>query len=222
MRLLACLFLVCALWVPGVHADVTDDSAETALRELLRGADGIVKHWNKAPALVVLDSVMAYRTGEVSSYAATSDRMTGEEVDALVNDLTAALRLLTGDAYVRFASVRRETVAAGTEARVLRQGQIVVGRYRNVQTLLHTIGLGGTATRPDGTINGAAILLDNEFDSTSDKRILLRTHELGHALGYNHVQSRLSIMNPRLGPEPTPFDRDAARIAFRPPALASN
>ena len=28
----------------------------------------------------------------------------------------------------------------------------------------------------------------------SSKRHLLRAHELGHALGYNHVQSRISIM----------------------------
>jgi hypothetical protein len=219
MRLAACLLVLCVLWVPSVRADADED---TALQELLHDAGGVVKHWNQVPALVVLDSVMTYRTGELNSYTATSLRLTDEDVDDLVTDLTGALRLLTGDAYVRFASVRRETVPAGTDARVLRSGQIVVGRYRNVQHLLHDIGLGGTATRADGTINGAAIILDDEFDSTSDKRRLLRTHELGHALGYNHVLSRPSIMNPSLGPEPTSFDRDAARIAFHVPVAASN
>jgi len=43
-------------------------------------------------------------------------------------------------------------------------------------------------------------------------------HELGHALGYQHVESRTSIMNPSVGPEPTEFDRLGAIIAFARPA----
>jgi hypothetical protein len=62
-------------------------------------------------------------------------------------------------------------------------------------------------------------MLDDDFDRTSDRRRLLRTHELGHALGYNHVKSRASIMNPGIGSEPNAFDHQAALIAFRSPAL---
>ena len=40
---------------------------------------------------------------------------------------------------------------------------------------------------------------------------MIRTHELGHALGYNHVESRPSIMNPRAGGGFTDFDREALR-----------
>jgi hypothetical protein len=218
MRVAACLVL-CAICVSVLSADSDDDAA---LQELLRGSDGIIKHWNQDPDLVVLDSVMLYRTGDVGSYTATSEKLTVEEVDDLVSDLTAALRLLTGNAYLRFASVHRESVAAGTDTHVLRPGHIVVGRYREVQNLLHTIGLGGTATRADGTISGAAIILDDEFDRVNAKRRLLRTHELGHALGYNHVRSRLSIMNANIGPEPTLFDREAARIAFHAAVENSN
>jgi hypothetical protein len=98
----------------------------------------------------------------------------------------------------------------------------VIGRYKGVQGIAHEIGIGGTFSRPDGTITSGAILLDEEFDRTSSRRWLLRTHELGHALGYNHVSSRVSIMNSNLGPEPTPFDREAARIAFRASAARSN
>ena len=77
-----------------------------------------------------------------------------------------------------------------------------------------TIGFGGRSTR-GSTIRAGSIILDSDFDRTSDTRRLLRMHELGHALGYNHVQSRSSIMNPKLGSEVTSFDRSAARIAFQ-------
>jgi hypothetical protein len=216
---LACFLLICALWNPGVRADADDDAA---IQELLRGADGVVKHWTRVPELVVLDSVMIYTGGEVHSYTATARRLRTDEVDELVSDLTAALGVLTGNTYQRFASIHRESVVAGTSTRVLRPGQIVAGRYLDVQAIMHTIGLGGRASRADGTITGAAILLDEEFDRTSSRRRLLRTHELGHALGYNHVQSRISIMNPSIGPEPTLFDRDAARIAFHVRPATSN
>ena len=57
--------------------------------------------------------------------------------------------------------------------------------------------------------------LDREFDQSDARRRLLRIHELGHALGYLHVRSRTSIMNPSIGPEPTTFDRQASIIAFQ-------
>lgn len=215
----SCLVLVCAFSISGVSADANDTAA---LDELLRGADGIVKHWNHPPALVILDSVLMFREGEVSTYTATDEQLTTTEDEELVCDLTDALRLLTGNTYLNFASIHHESVRAGTEVRVLRSGQVVAGRYRSVQNLVHTIGLGGRASKSDGTITSAAIILDNDFDRTSPQRWLLRTHELGHALGYNHVQSRISIMNPSIGPEPTAFDREAARVAFRVPSTNSN
>ena len=95
-----------------------------------------------------------------------------------------------------------------------RPGQIVVGRYSGLRRLRNTIGFGGRAARPDGRISGGAVLLDRDYDQTSGLRRLLRTHELGHALGFNHVQSQTSIMNASIGPELTAFDRIAVRIAF--------
>ena len=96
----------------------------------------------------------------------------------------------------------------------MRTGQIVVARYSGVRDQLNTIGFGGRSTR-GSTIRAGSIILDSDFDRTDRTRRLLRMHELGHALGYNHVVSRVSIMNPKIGPGPTDFDRTAARIAFR-------
>ena len=202
----------------GARATASSISGELdakALDEMLRGQKGRMQSWAAPPHLVVLGSVMEYYAGERADYPATSEVLTDAEVEALVADLTAGLGLLTGGAFERFSAITREPLSAGALTRVTRPNGIVVGRYRGVQNQLKTIGLGGRASQPDGTITAAAILLDAEFDRTSATRRLLRMHELGHALGYNHVQSRVSIMNPHIGPEPTEFDRRAALVAFR-------
>ena len=96
-----------------------------------------------------------------------------------------------------------------------RGGKIVVGRYTGVVNLANTIGYGRWSSTPDGEVVGGAMFLDRDFDKNDSRRRLLRIHELGHALGYNHVKSRTSIMNPAIGPEPTDFDRAGAIVAFQ-------
>jgi len=103
----------------------------------------------------------------------------------------------------------------------MRPKQIVVGRFQGLTDLAHTIGFGGRTTRR-GEIVSAAILLDSDFDRTSAARRLSRTHELGHALGFNHVKSRVSIMNERIGPEVTDVDRQIGLLAFQRPGLPSS
>jgi len=191
------------------------DSA--ALDEMLRDSSGQRQHWTSVPNLVVLTSVMDYHAGESSEYAATSELVNAEDTEGLVADLTLALRLLTNNRFEQFATIQYQTVPAGSSVTVVRPKQIVVGRYQGVRRLAQTIGFGGRKARRDGAIIGAAILLDNDFDRTSGTRRLLRTHELGHALGFNHVKSRLSIMNPRIGPEVTALDRQIMMLAFQRP-----
>jgi hypothetical protein len=188
-----------------------------AFDEMARTANARLQRWTAQPSLVVLGSVMSYK-GIANEYAATSEQLSDEEVSLMVAHLAEGLRLLTGGRYQQFTDVRVERPAAGEMASVLREGKIVAGRYDGIASLAQTIGYGTWAEQPDGTVVGGSMFLDHSFDRDDEQRRLLRIHELGHALGYTHVTSRASVMNPSIGPEPTAFDTAAAVIAFqRPP-----
>jgi len=182
---------------------------------MLIDATGHRQHWPSIPQLVVLTSVMNYHADASNQYVATSERLSIEDANSLTDDLTAALRLLTTGAFEQFATVQYETVPTGSSVTIVRPNQIVVGRFHGVRRLANTIGFGGRKARRDGAIVGGAVVLDSEFDRASSMRRLLRTHELGHALGFNHVKSRVSIMNPSIGSEMTEHDRQISMVAFQ-------
>jgi hypothetical protein len=199
-----------------LEGDPAERSADSdAIDEMLRGPAGTERRWTRRPALVVVSSVLEFEGGVRKDYTATGERLGEREVDELVADLKAGLSLLTGSAFDEFASVRRERVLVGTQVQVMREGEIVVARFRNVRQSLNAVGYGGRTARADWSIASGTVMLDSEYDRTDHMRRLLRIHELGHALGYNHVKSRRSIMNPTLGSEPTDFDRRVALVAFR-------
>jgi len=188
-----------------------------AFDEMFRGSNARLQRWTSRPALVILASVMEYRDQSGQTYSATEEKLTDEEIEQLRAHLQDGLALLTGGNFTSFASVEVERPAGGSRVNTLRSGQIVVGRYNGVAKFASTIGYGLWSEMPDGTIAGGAMYLDRDFDRDDSRRRLLRVHELGHALGYQHVESRASIMNPSIGPEPTEFDRAGAIIAFERP-----
>jgi hypothetical protein len=192
-----------------------------AFDEMFRTANARLQRWTSRPSLVVLGTVMNYR-GPAEEFTGTSESMTDDEISLLVAHMNEGLALMTGGTYTSFTEVKIERTASGERVSVARAGSIVVGRYNGVQTFAQTIGYGTWAESPDGTVVGGAMFLDSRFDKNDDRRRLLRIHELGHALGQLHVETRVSIMNPSIGPEPTEFDRQAAVVAFqRPPGNVS-
>jgi hypothetical protein len=192
-----------------------------ALQEMLGNPDS-PQRWRQPPELTILVSVMEYRHGGDVDYVATEEKVSDADIAELVRDLTDGLGVLTANTFQQFSSVSRVVVPAGAMATVSRPNQIVTGRFNGLRRSANTLGFGGRRARKDGTITAGAILLDSEADRTHARRRLLRTHELGHALGYNHVRSRTSIMNPRIGTELNEFDREAAIIAFRSPAIVAS
>jgi hypothetical protein len=188
-----------------------------AFNEMFR-SNAQLQRWTSRPSLVILASVMEYRANATAqTYHATSEQLTDDDVALLRAHLTEGLALLTGNTFTSFASVEVERPVAGAQVNTLRPGQIVMGRYTGIVTFAKTIGYGLWSEQPDGTVVGGAMYLDRDFDRDDGRRRLLRIHELGHALGYQHVESRTSIMNPAIGPEPTESDRGGAILAFERP-----
>ena len=187
-----------------------------AFDEMFRASRARLQRWTTRPSLVIIASVMDYQT-DADSDVATAERMNDDEVARMTADLTEGLTLLTGGTFTSFASVEVERPSAGVRVPVLRTGKIVVGRYNGVATEPGRVGYGRWFESSDGSIAGGAVFLDARFDQSDARRRLLRIHELGHALGYNHVTKRPSIMNAMIGTEPTDFDRAAAVIAFQRP-----
>jgi hypothetical protein len=188
----------------------------SAFNEMFRSG-GRLQRWTAKPSLVIVGGVMRYVSSGTDRFEATGERLTDDEVARMQEHLNEGLFLLTGGTYPAFGSVTVEWPNAGDQVSVQRTGSIVIGRYSGIRAMTQTIGYGSWAERPDGTIVGGSIWLDREFDRDDARRRLLRIHELGHALGYNHVTARTSVMNPAIGPEPTDFDRAGASIAFQRP-----
>jgi hypothetical protein len=211
--LLVCLAGARAQAVGGDRDDLSV-AKTAALHELLEGSKGRRETWKTSPVLVIVTSVMDYASGDLmDGYSATDERLTDSERIALETDLTRALGELTGGQLTAFSEIRVESASAGQIVKVLRPGQIVTGRFRGVQEKTGSVGFGSRMTR-GSQITAAAVMIDRDADRNQKQQSVIRTHELGHALGYNHVESRPSIMNPRAGGGLTAFDREAFKAEY--------
>ena len=187
----------------------------TGFNEMFRGENARLQRWTSRPSLVIIASTMALGSLSAETFTASSEQMSADEVNLMVAHLTEGSTLLTAGTFTSFESVEVERPNAGDRVTPMRNLQITVGRYTGIVNLANTIGYGRWPTAGDGTVIGGSLFLDRDFDRNDARRRLLRIHELGHALGYQHVAGRTSIMNASIGPEPTDFDRAGARIAFQ-------
>lgn len=172
--------------------------------------------WTSAPPLLVETRALQFTNVNMVDGTALADEMSTLESDGLVTDLTWALPLLTGGTFTDFATTTRQTATEGATVRLLSTGMITVSRVAGLTAAAGFWGYSRWQFRSDGTITGGLVMLDRDFErSGSAFRRSLRSHELGHALGYNHVTVRPSVMNSAARIEPNAFDQEASRIAFQ-------
>ena len=179
--------------------------------------------WTTQPPLLVDTQAGQFTDVNAPDAMALNDEMSDDQYALLIADLSWALPQLTGGAFGTFASVTRQSSTPDSIIHLLNDGSITVVRLVGLAAVTGFWGYARWQFRDNGEIRAGLVMLDRDFDrSNSPFRRSLRTHEFGHALGYQHVATRPSFMNTSATLEPTDWDRDACRIAFqRPPGNRS-
>ena len=218
------------LKVPGNDATVTLIPATldlTAFNQMFRTAvvnganvDGGLQRWTSQPPLRIISNVIQFnQTGP--TYTATGEALSFSEIAGITSDLSYGLPLLTGGVFQSFAGVTTQTVTAGEAVTLLTDGRITFARCSGLSAARGSAGYGQWLFRTDDVVTGGMLCIDRDFDlSGSTFALGVRLHELGHALGAQHVTSKDHVlMNPTISVnDVTQWDRDAARIAFQRPA----
>jgi Matrixin len=208
--------------IPGPSAlvtliPVTFDLA--AFDEMMRSNSMVLQRWIDSPPLKLQKSVLQFTDLLAEQFTATTEVLSEDETIGLREDLLWALPQMTGGQFTTFGNSTVEASQPGGRVAVLQSGVITVARYLGLEAQTGFTGYTRWQFEPSGRVVGASIMLDRAFDRNSTRAILraLRAHELGHALGYNHVSRRTSVMNAGIYVEPTAFDRQATSIAFKRP-----
>jgi len=204
------------LRVPGPEALVTMIPSSfdlVAFDQMFRTP--VLRRWLSAPPLQVVSQVLEFESLSAPELRVLDEPVGAADRQSIVDDLAWALPQLTGDTYDAFASVDVVSPGIGSDLRVLNTGVITVARVSGLTAGSGYWGYARWQWSSNNAIISGLVMLDRDFElSGSPFRRSLRAHELGHALGYNHVTSRASVMNSSARLEPNAFDLDAARIAF--------
>jgi hypothetical protein len=204
----------------GVVLDLIPNTFDTtALDQLVRtNSQSPLRRWTSAPGLILETRTLKFDTAtQLVDAVALDDQMSDDDAQAMVADLTFALPLLTGGTFPAFSSVTIQTSDVGQVVHQHNTGFITVSRQSGLLTGsgVDAVGLGVWQTDLSSAVIGGAVGIDRNSDTPQLRPV--RYHELGHALGYSHVATRTSIMNPSCCGvvQPNLFDQQATMIAFR-------
>lgn len=187
-----------------------------AFDELLRTP--LLRRWTSAPGLRLQTRTLTFEDVNQADAVAEDAAWSDGEAAEVEADLAWALPQLTGGTFQAFSPVSRQTAAVGERVSLLNTGVITVARVRGLRTRTGFAGYGRWQFQNDGTVVGGSVMLDYDFELTApQQRRAVRAHELGHALGYDHVAAATSLMNPTGASAPVTFDLQATTIAFRRP-----
>jgi hypothetical protein len=215
-----------SLKIPAAETPITLIPASfdmAAFNEMFRPSQRL-QRWTSAPALVILTRAVQYEGNYANNPVVLDEEMSDAEREQMLRDISDGFGLLTDRQMGTFANVTFESPAPGSRVNVMRTGAILISRSKGLTegTPEHYWGYGRWATTSSGVVVGGNVMVDYDFDCPTSSypqyRRCLRIHELGHALGYNHVTVRQSVMNSAARLEPNSWDLQAVRIAFlRPP-----
>jgi hypothetical protein len=186
----------------------------TAFEEFSPRATGL-QRWTRNPRLLVLTHAVDYSGATLGfrEFPVIDRPISQAQLDCLATGVAAKLAEMSGG-HLFWDSIDIGKVEPGTRFRTdeTPAGTIVVLPSVSLGTVAGR-GAAYVGTEPFVLSRGAVWLSDTQnFCVTS----LLYLHELGHALGYQHVTRTPSIMSPGgLPAGPTDFDRDSIAILFQ-------
>jgi hypothetical protein len=206
---------VTSVVTPGASIDVTLMPAafnSQAFDEMFRGfAAGVLTRWVDPPGLVIERSLL----DEWDDSMATEAQLTDAEIGAAVSQMSAMLSELSGGVFQTFRSIEVVSTLPDMPLELKRSGAITMVHYTTPgvdSDGSRFCGRGGPSYNSTFIVSSGTIWLDRRW---ADCNPTTAGHELGHALGYNHVTSARSIMNAPSAPMLTDFDHEAALVAFR-------
>jgi hypothetical protein len=209
---------VTKLRVPGVEGEVSlmpRDFNMVGFDQMARRPNVGLVRWTSQPRLVIERRVLQYAESADFTYVATEQVMSDSVFSSLVADLSSGLADLTGNEYRGFSSVQQITSSEGARVSLVSSGDIKVAKVRGLTNARNAIGLGGASSTPAGAVTLGLMMLDEDYDGRGSYAVHVRVHELGHALGWQHVTEGQSVMHPTDTSFTTQFDRDAGRLAFK-------
>src|SRR5262249_29218540 len=156
------------------------------------------------PPLIVETHELQFSDVNAPAMSALAGQMTDSEYATLVDDLTWGLPQLTGGTFHAFGSVTRQASPETTAVQLLNSNRITAARVAGLEAATGFIGFGRWRYQADGSLSGGVLMLDRDYERRGTPlRRAVRTHELGHALGCDHVTLTTSVMNAIVVTEPT-------------------
>jgi len=203
----------------GLHVSMIPLTFDRAAFEELapRATATGLRRWTENPALMVLTNVVEY-DGVAYDPVVTDRRVADGDLTCVLDGVQRAIAPMS-DNVMTFRKVEVVSPPAGSRFSIpgTSEGTIVVAVAHGLAANGRAAAFGGL--RPEVLVRGVVWISADNLPLCGATAARVYPHELGHALGYQHVMLEASVMS---GVQPTSaltaFDRDAIRIVYqRPP-----
>ncbi|MCR4376193.1 MAG: carboxypeptidase regulatory-like domain-containing protein [Acidobacteria bacterium] len=212
------------LRVPGEEAtiDLIPSSFDLRSFDLLARSYQELIRWADAPGLTIERRILeCSATTPTESLAQTTPAITSAATLAeMTGHLTDALSPLTGGRFTGYGSVETPLADATATVNLMVPGRITIARCTRLAELTGAVGYSKIDFAGNGRVKGGVVVLDYDYDEAAPpaERFHVRAHELGHMLGFNHVEIHsIMAITGAASLTFTPWDLEAMALAYRRP-----
>lgn len=207
------------LALPGTAAALTliPSSFDLAAFDAMsRTHEGQLVRWTTQPNLIIQRNLLDY-ADDAGGFMVLNEAISDADLSCVEARAREAVSLISGSALSAGTSTTA-AATAGTRVEGTAAGAITVWAARN---LGGSAGRGGISYRIPGlTVAAGVVFLEvaqpgNPNQASCAGNVNVLRHEIGHALGYQHVTTRASVMQPTNAPAPTDFDRQAFTVFYK-------